>query len=298
MKIEISKGNILDADVDVIVNPADSYGWMKGGVSAVIKEKAGPEVEKEAILKGPTPIECAILTSGGRTRFKAIIHAPTLDTHCDRASPEIILEAATAALKLADKSGYSSIALPGMGTGQGKADPEVAAKAMISAIRSFESKNLKKILLIDIRDEIVEVWKRSYHNTPSGLLVENKIVLHFLDKRIVKGITNNFSPNKKLFHIEEMVTKKTIEVDVGQLKGIFFVKSHEGNKQYKEKKNIERSGLGRKVTVTFRDGETIIGYTTGFSRDRAGFYLFPEDPDSNTIKIFVVIDATKEIAFL
>lgn len=29
MEIEISKGNILDADVDVIVNPADSYGWME-----------------------------------------------------------------------------------------------------------------------------------------------------------------------------------------------------------------------------------------------------------------------------
>ena len=298
MEIKISRGNILDADVDAIVNPADSYGWMNGGVSAAIKEKAGSEVEKEAILKGPTPIGCAILTSGGRTRFEAIIHAPTLDTHCDMARPEIILEATMIALKLAEKSGYSSIALPGMGTGRGKVDPDVAAKTMLNAIRSFESKNLKKILLIDLRNEIVEAWKRSYNDTPSGFLVENKIVLHFLDKRILKGITNNFSPNKKMFHIEEIDTKKAIEVDIGQLKGIFFVKTHEGDKQYKEKKNIERLGLGRKVIVTFKDGETVIGYTTGFSRDRAGFYLFPVDPDSNTIKIFVVIDATKEIVFL
>mgnify|MGYP001571831094 CR=1 FL=1 len=272
---------------------------MDGGVSAVIKDKAGPEVEKEAILKGPISVGWAILTSGGRTKFKAIIHASTLDTQCDRAYPENISEATMSALKLADKSGYFSIAMPGMGMGRGKIDPEKAARVMINAIRSFKpDKNLTKIVLVDIRDEIVEAWKKSYNNALSGLLMENKIVLHFLDKRIVKGITNNFSPNKKLFHIEEMVTKKTIEVDVGQLKGIFFVKSHEGNKQYKEKKNIKRSGLGRKVTVTFRDGETVIGYTTGFSRDRAGFYLFPEDPDSNTIKIFVVIDATKAIAFL
>jgi len=128
--------------------------------------------------------------------------------------------------------------------------------------------------------------------------MQNKIVLHFLNKKIVKGVTSNFLPNKKMFHIEEMDTKKSIEVDIGQLKGIFFVKTHEGNKQYKEKKHIVRTGLGRKIMVKFRDGETAIGYTTGFSRDRAGFYLFPSDPDSNTIKIFVVIDATQEIAFL
>ena len=61
--------------------------------------------------------------------------------------------------------------------------------------------------------------------------MQNKIVLHFLDKRIVKGVTSNFLPNKQMFHIEVMDTKKAIEVDVGQLKGIFFVKTHEGNKQ-------------------------------------------------------------------
>lgn len=128
--------------------------------------------------------------------------------------------------------------------------------------------------------------------------MQNKIVLHFLNKKIVKGLTSDFLPNKNIFHIEERDTRKIIEVDIKQLKGIFFVKNHEGDKNYREKKDIEKAGLGKRIKVKFKDGEIIIGYTTGFSRDRSGFYLFPTDPNSNTIKIFVVIDATKEITFI
>ena len=114
----------------------------------------------------------------------------------------------------------------------------------------------------------------------------------------MKGITSDFFPNKNNFHIEDKDTGKNIEIDVTKLKGIFFVKSFEGNKDYQEQQNIERTGLGKKIKVKFKDGETAIGYTTGFSRDRTGFYLFPSDPNSNTEKIFVVIDATMEISFI
>ncbi len=128
--------------------------------------------------------------------------------------------------------------------------------------------------------------------------MQNKIVIQYLNKKVVKGFTSDFLPNKNIFHMEEKDTRKFMEVDVTKLKGIFFVKSYEGNKNYREKMDIERAGLGKKIKIKFKDGETIIGYTTGFSRDRTGFYCFPVDPDSNTIKIFVVIDATKEIVFI
>lgn len=160
MEIEIQKGSILDVDVEVIVNPSNSHGWMAAGVAAAIKRIAGGDVEREAVDKGPTQIGSAILTSAGKTRFKAIIHAPTMESPVEKIGRENVLKATMAALKLADESGYSTLALPGMGTGMGGVDPVEAAKTMINAIRSFKPSSLKKVILVDVRDGIVDAWKK------------------------------------------------------------------------------------------------------------------------------------------
>jgi hypothetical protein len=50
--------------------------------------------------------------------------------------------------------------------------------------------------------------------------------------------------------------------------------------------------------VHFKDNEKMVGYTLGYSSTRAGFILFPADPDCNNEKVFVIIAATKDIHFL
>jgi hypothetical protein len=128
--------------------------------------------------------------------------------------------------------------------------------------------------------------------------MQNRIVIRFLDGRMVKGRTGDFFPNKQWFHVVDKATEKTTRVDVTKLKGVFFVKDYEGNPGYKEQYyNGERTGLGKKVKVCFKDGETITGYTSGFSPTKLGFFLFPADPNSNTEKIFVINVATDEISF-
>lgn len=160
MEIEILKGSILEVNAEAIVNPSNSHGWMAAGVAAAIKRAAGVDVEMEAVGKGPTPVGSAILTSGGNTRFKAIIHAPTMQSPLEKIGPGNVLMATIAALRVADESGYSSVAFPGMGTGMGGVDPEEAAKMMVNAIRSFQPSCLKRIILIDVREGVVEAWKK------------------------------------------------------------------------------------------------------------------------------------------
>jgi len=101
LQITIQQGSILEAAVDAIVNAANSQGWMGGGVAGVIKLVAGREVEKEAVARGPTPVGEAILTSGGKTRFQGIIHAPTMERPAMRIAVENVGKATTAALRLA-----------------------------------------------------------------------------------------------------------------------------------------------------------------------------------------------------
>ena len=56
--------------------------------------------------------------------------------------------------------------------------------------------------------------------------------------------------------------------------------------------------MGKKIQVDFADGETLIGYTSGYSPARAGFFVFPADPEDNNEKVFVIVDATEQVSFL
>ena len=126
----------------------------------------------------------------------------------------------------------------------------------------------------------------------------NKIIARFIDGKILKGTTSDLLPNKTLFHLSEDGTGAVHKIDTNQLKAIYFVKSFEGNKEYREKTDSERVGLGKKILVSFKDGETLVGYTQGYSPNRSLFIVFPCDPGSNNEKVFVVTCATDKVAFI
>lgn len=126
----------------------------------------------------------------------------------------------------------------------------------------------------------------------------NKIIARFIDGKILKGTTSDLLPNKTLFHLSEDGTGAMHKIDTNQLKAIYFVKSFEGNKEYREKTDSERVGLGKKILVSFKDGETLVGYTQGYSPNRSLFIVFPCDPGSNNEKVFVVTGATDKVAFI
>jgi hypothetical protein len=52
---------------------------------------------------------------------------------------------------------------------------------------------------------------------------------------------------------------------------------------------------GRRVAVLFEDGELLVGYAQTYSAERAGFFVFPADPNSNNIRVYVLRAATKQI---
>lgn len=160
MQIEVIKGSILEADADIIVNAANSEGWMGGGVAGVIKRSAGSEVEREAVEKAPIPVGEAVLTSAGRTTFKGIIHAPTMEHPAMRIPPENVTKATLAALRLADQQGYQAIAIPGMGTGVGGVSKEEAATRMVEALKAFTPQALCRVILVDVDEEMVRSWEK------------------------------------------------------------------------------------------------------------------------------------------
>ena len=127
-----------------------------------------------------------------------------------------------------------------------------------------------------------------------------KVVIRFADGRIVKGYTNDFFPKKPAFHVGSGPSDKGVQVSVQDLKAVFFVRDFEGNPDYDESKVFPegRSVQGRKVQVTFKDGETLTGAVLGYDPNRPGFFMIPPDERSNNLRVFVVSAAVNKFDFL
>jgi hypothetical protein len=85
---------------------------------------------------------------------------------------------------------------------------------------------------------------------------------------------------------------RDLPLDLEQLKGIFFVRDYDGNKEYLENKVLtsdpERKGL--RIRIRFEDNETMEGVVENSVEllQAAGFFFWPADPKANNELIFVV----------
>ena len=105
-----------------------------------------------------------------------------------------------------------------------------------------------------------------------------RVILRFLDKRLMKGYLEKFSPSDETVSIKGEDSVMTV-VGLGELKGIFFVR--------------------------FRDGESMVGFVEGevpwekgfflHAERNNGFFVKPVDDTSNNIKIFVVAASIDDV---
>jgi hypothetical protein len=128
-------------------------------------------------------------------------------------------------------------------------------------------------------------------------MIPNKVVARFKDGTIMKGTTSDFFPNKKEFHLT-LINGEIVPIDVEKLKALLFVKDLEGDKNHKEEYADVVPGGGRKVRIEFTDGETVIGFSQGYSPNRQGFFVIPADKHSNNERFFVVATATRKVSFI
>ena len=124
----------------------------------------------------------------------------------------------------------------------------------------------------------------------------NKVVVRFADGRVVKGMTADFFPGRKSFHVSVAnppAGAKPVEIHTKDLKALFFVKDFAGDPEHVERNEFDpsQSAIGRRIKVVFKDGEVLLGTTTGYQPGRPGFFLVPADPTSNIGRCYVVVAA-------
>ncbi|HWE44686.1 MAG TPA: macro domain-containing protein [Caulobacteraceae bacterium] len=139
--VSIHHGSIFDVACDAMVSPANSLGYMRGGIDALYAKRfAGIEARVRSAIAtrfgGEMPVGKALMVETGDATVPWLISAPTMRTPMilgpDTDHPR---RAITAALRVAEGM-IETIAFPGMGTGVGGVPPDVCARQMREAILS------------------------------------------------------------------------------------------------------------------------------------------------------------------
>ena len=129
----------------------------------------------------------------------------------------------------------------------------------------------------------------------------SKLVVRYLDGKLLKGVSHDFHPSRGHFHLCETsgpTSGPPMLVPMTQLKAVFVVKDFDGNAAYEERKSFDLSTRGRRIEVTFLDGEVMRGTTLTYRPDGHGFFMTPVDPNANNERVFVVPTAVRHFKYV
>jgi hypothetical protein len=127
------------------------------------------------------------------------------------------------------------------------------------------------------------------------------VILRYLDGKLLKGFCNDFSSLRTQFHLWPSVNARASQrmmVPLARLKAVFFVRDFGGNAAYVERREFDGAAHGRKMEITFIDGEVVIGTTLAYRPDGPGFFLHPADALSNNMRIFIVTGSVRHTRFI
>ncbi|GDY31199.1 tail protein [Gandjariella thermophila] len=148
--IVVHHGSVLDIGADAVVSPANSHGWMRGGIDAMYA-RAFPAVQqnvRSAVLAyhgGELPVGEAVIVPTGEVAPFWLISAPTMREPGERLPADSVHPylAARAVFRLwlhgrLDEGSpvrevVRTIAMPGLGTGVGGISPRTCARQVVAA---------------------------------------------------------------------------------------------------------------------------------------------------------------------
>jgi hypothetical protein len=126
-----------------------------------------------------------------------------------------------------------------------------------------------------------------------------RVVARFRGGQVVRGYTNDFHPSKAHLHLTpEDKLGETMFVALSQLKAVFFVRDFEGDRSRVDRHEFDNPQYGRRIEVTFEDGEVLRGTTVAYRGESSGFFVQPADAGSNNMRVFVSSSSTLLVRLL
>lgn len=154
--VSVHRGSIFDVSCDAVVSPANSYGFMDGGIDALYTLEFGWQVQErlqELIREkhhGELLVGAAEIVETGNPTLPFLVAAPTMRVPTilrDSVNPYLAARAALLLVKhgVFDEGTYAgekiadfvgSVAFPGLGTGVGRIGPNTCARQVRAAINA------------------------------------------------------------------------------------------------------------------------------------------------------------------
>jgi O-acetyl-ADP-ribose deacetylase len=135
-KLRLVSEDITERNVDVIVNPANSYLKHGGGLAAAIVRKGGQIIQDESDKIGYTSVGNAVITSAGKLRCKAVIHVVG-PRNGEGKENEKLKSAINNVLNIAQQNDFKSISIPAISTGIFGFPKDKCAKILIEESLKF-----------------------------------------------------------------------------------------------------------------------------------------------------------------
>ena len=145
-QVTIRHGSIFDVPADALVSPANSFGYMNGGIDFAISKTLGWHLEKDLqhVIRekyyGELLVGQAEILSTGHAQFPYLIAAPTMRTPMTITRGPNVYHSMRALLLLLEhgrlpdgrpvQEVVRTVAIPGLGTGVGQVRPLVCARQM------------------------------------------------------------------------------------------------------------------------------------------------------------------------
>lgn len=174
-EVHVEKSDITKAEVDAIVNPANTNLTVGSGLRKAIYMAAGPEYLDSCVKLGKCKVSEALITKGYNLPCKYVIHTvgPSWKDG-NSGEKQLLRKTYENIMKLAEKNGIRSIALPSISTGRKGYPVNEAARVAVSTVINFVEGHP------DAFDEIVWIVgsdrdKEAYENQ-IGLAVVSKLV--------------------------------------------------------------------------------------------------------------------------
>ena len=173
--VKILEGDLTSVSCDAIVSPANSFGFMDGGVDYAISMRLGWELQFELQKKikqtpeGELLIGKAMIIETGDELIPYLVSAPTMRVPMNfNISTSINAYLAMKATLIEAKKhlNIEYIAIPGFCTGVGKMNPSIAAKQMFQAFKEIE-----KGEKTDFKD-FGEAQKYHWQINPEGMIFD------------------------------------------------------------------------------------------------------------------------------
>ncbi len=162
MQIEVVAGDIVQAQVEVLVTAANASLVGGGGVDGAIHRAAGPELLQALRSLAPCRIGGAVVTPAFRipAPVRFIVHAVGPRYGRDEPAAELLADAYARSLALCDEVGATSVAFPALSTGAyGYPLPE-ACRVSVGALTATRTA-VQRCVLVAYDAKTQRMWQEA-----------------------------------------------------------------------------------------------------------------------------------------